>query len=612
VKIIRRQKRAQEASDLEAKERGRPVRAFLTMRSKIQARGRLRELADEASALPGLMERIALAGLLGVAICTAQEQPSTVQTNLLEIQSLTADGKPIAWHNAGEQRIKPFAESLTFGFGTHSNSARTPIRLRYKLEGHDDTWHEGTAEMSLAVRFVDEAGEQIAQKIFPAHGESSGWSGDLKTSTLTHRRETVTVPPKASRLWVVISSAGPPSGVGIFVVDDLIVRRAVSREDFPDVVLRSPFDRQSPGPTNQMPAGWIRDGYRPSMAKIVELGSEVGARTFAILDEDPLGHAEWHTIKESAPRVFPGEQLVIEWNEVFTMGVGDIRTASYGKLLPGKYRFRVSEVTALGQPTGEEASISIIVPRPLWETPWFWATAVIFLVGASLSSGRYLTWRRMQREMVRLKQQRLLEQERLRIAQDIHDDLGARVTQISLLSAMAQGNAAFPESARSSFDNISQMSRELVSALYETVWAVNPENDNLDALGNYLCQMANQLCSQAGLGCRLDVVDLPQNIQLSSQMRHNITMAVKEALHNVIKHANARAVTLSATLSHGAVSISVKDDGRGFQTTNVAPGSGLTNMKRRLSDIGGTCSIQSEPGAGTTVTMRLELRPPDA
>jgi len=218
----------------------------------------------------------------------------------------------------------------------------------------------------------------------------------------------------------------------------------------------------------------------------------------------------------------------------------------------------------------------------------------------------------MQREMVGLKNQRLLEQERLRIAQDIHDDLGARVTQISLLSAMAQGDQAFPERARASFDNISQMSRELVSALYETVWAVNPENDNLDALGNYLCQMANQLCSQAGLRCRLDVVDLPRKIQVSSQMRHNITMAVKEALHNVIKHANAKAVTLHASLVNGGLSISVKDDGRGFQMANVAAGSGLNNMKRRLSDIGGACSIASEPGAGTTVTMSLELKPADA
>src|SRR5260370_4440416 len=106
---------------------------------------------------------------------------------------------------------------------------------------------------------------------------------------------------------------------------------------------------------------------------------------------------------------------------------------------------------------------------------------VTVLVAASLLSGRYITWRRMRREMLRLNHQRMLEQERLRIAQDIHDDLGARVTQISLASAMAHSNSAFPDAARAAFDSTSQMSRDLVSALYETVWAFNPEKDNLDA-----------------------------------------------------------------------------------------------------------------------------------
>ena len=151
----------------------------------------------------------------------------------------------------------------------------------------------------------------------------------------------------------------------------------------------------------------------------------------------------------------------------------------------------------------------------------------------------------MRREMVRLKQQRALEQERLRIAHDIHDDLGARVTQISLLSAMAQDNPAFPEKARADFDKISKMSRELVSALYETVWAVNPENDNLDALGNYLCQMVKQLCERTPLRCRFHVLDLPHEVQVSSQTRHNISMAVKEAVHNIIKHAKASEVTIA-------------------------------------------------------------------
>ena len=552
--------------------------------------------------------------LLAAELCTAQERvPAGPMTDLLEIRSLVADGKAVDLRRHGEQRLSPFPESITFEFGGRNNAPRAPVRLRYKLEGYDETWHEGACEMFVAIRFFDESDDQVGQKLFRAIGDSSGWTGDLKTSILSHRRETLTVPPKATRLWVVISSAGPPSTVGLIVVDDLVVRRTAPREGLPDIVIRPPFDRQSPQlQTNQVPEGWMRDGYRPSMAKIVDLGTEVGAKALAIWDDDPLGHAEWHTIKDQAPRVAAGEQLVVEWNELFTMGVGDVQSSTYGRLSNGSYRFRVIEVTPLGQPTGEEASLLVRVPPPLWDAPWFWVTVVVVLVAASLLSGRYYTWTRVRREMLRLKHQRMLEQERLRIAQDIHDDLGARVTQISLLSAMAQGNTAFPEGARAAFDSISSMSRELVSALYQTVWAVNPENDNLDALGNYLCQTANQLCTQAGLGCRLDVVDLPSNIQISSQTRHNLTMAVKEAIHNVIKHSKATAVTLRTTFEAGVLAICVQDDGCGFAPATDSRGSGLTNMKRRLADIGGTCSVESQPGKGTKVQMRLEIQATDS
>ena len=169
--------------------------------------------------------------------------------------------------------------------------------------------------------------------------------------------------------------------------------------------------------------------------------------------------------------------------------------------------------------------------------------------------------------MARLKQQRALEQERLRIAHDIHDDLGARMTQISLLSAMSQENPAFPDKARADFDKISKMSRELVAALYETVWAVNPENDNLEALGNYLCQMVKQLCEQTSLRCRFHVQGLPHEVQVSSQTRHNITMAVKEAVHNVIKHAGATEVTIRMVFTDGLLDVFVHDDGAGFETS---------------------------------------------
>src|SRR4029078_6810005 len=138
--------------------------------------------------------------------------------------------------------------------------------------------------------------------------------------------------------------------------------------------------------------------------------------------------------------------------------------------------------------------------------------------------------------------ERALENERLRIAQDLHDDFGARGTEISIASALAKKKPNRPDTARGGFARISTLSRDLVTALYETVWAVNPENDNLDALGNYLCQMVHQLCEQAKLSCRLRVPELPRDVQVASQLRHNVILAVKEAINNIIKHASATEV----------------------------------------------------------------------
>ena len=181
------------------------------------------------------------------------------------------------------------------------------------------------------------------------------------------------------------------------------------------------------------------------------------------------------------------------------------------------------------------------------------------------------------------------------------------MTQIALLSAMSQDNLDFPEMARNNFEQISQMSRELVCALYQTVWAVNPENDNLDALGNYICQMVNQLCERVRFRCRFHLPDLPREIEISSQIRHNISMVVKEAVHNVIKHAKASEVKINVEFTGHLLTISVQDDGCGFQPPGNIAGNGLQNMKQRMADIGGSCSIESNLGHGTKIRLSLAV-----
>ena len=544
----------------------------------------------------------------GGLLLSGQTPSGVASDGSLQIGAVTAGGKPVTLTHDGQARLNPFPEAITFSFGPKSGTEHKWVRLRHKLEGYEDKWAEQPGEMALNVRFFDEAGDQISQNIFKVAGESAGWKGGL-TSPLTHRRESVVVPPRASRLWIVLSSAGPPASVGIFVVSDLVVSR-LSVSDNLEAVLRFPFDaKQTDALADHPPQGWIRDGTHPSMAKIIELGQNPVTRAFAILDDDPNGHAEWHNIKEFSPQVRPGEHLVIEWNEMFSLGMGNTRTVNYASLPAGDFQFRVAATTLMGVPTDVETSLAVFVPPPFWREPWFWTATTVVVVLLIVAASRYVVRYRLRKELARLEQQRVLEQERLRIAHDIHDDLGARVTQISLFSAMAQNNQAFPEKARENFDQISRMSRELVSALYETVWAVNPENDNLDALGNFLCQMVNQLCDQRQLRCRLHVEQLPTEVQISSATRHNVTMAVKEAVHNVIKHAKASEVTVRIALTDRVLTIVVQDDGCGFRTGDECSGNGLVNMKRRLEKIGGSCDIESQPGKGTKVNFRLLLKP---
>ncbi len=535
---------------------------------------------------------------------------------------MVADGAPISLRATGRLRLSPHTRSVTFGFGPTANAVGHPARIRFKLDGYDKDWREYDGSMRLCVRFLDGTGDQISETVFRVAGQSAGWTGSPDTAPFLQRRETILVPPRAVSFWVVMSSAGPPATVGVYAISNLVVKTQPSNGAPATVCLPWPFAAaDAPTAAGGAPPGWMRDGLRPSMATIFESGSALRNKGFAIVDDDLNGHAEWHTIKEMATAVTSSDRLIVEWSEAYSFGFAGNVEMPYRDLPAGYYRFRINQMSLMGVPSAQEASVDFEVPLVFWRTPWFWVSVLTIVLAAGAGGWRYAVWRRMHFQLQRLEQQRAVDRERLRIAQDIHDDLGARVTQISLLSAVAEGKACFPEEARTDFGKVSQMTRDLVSALYETVWAVNPENDNLDALANYLCQMANQLCSQARLRCRLEVPDLPAQVSVTSQVRHNLMLAVKEILHNVIKHARASEVRLRITWAADAggaiaprsdgrgsrLTICIQDDGCGFDPASCPPGNGLANVKRRMEGLGGGFSIDSRRVIGTKVTLHLPV-----
>jgi signal transduction histidine kinase len=455
--------------------------------------------------------------------------------------------------------------------------------------------------MKLSVRFIDGNLEQVDEVGFRPIGQSEGWTGDLKTSAFVHHEETIVVPPGAKGVWVAMSSAGPPNAVGIYAISNLVVSRTSTNEQGATSLLSWTGDStgQLVG-SEWVPADWVRNGLRIGMAKLASLGANQAARALLLADDDPNAHAEWTTRKEAAPAVVAGERLLLAWDEARSIGLAGPATVSYPELPAGFYRFRVNELGLAGIPGETEVSLAFEVPLAFWKTPWFWGLFLLLCFSGAAGAYRYAAWRHMRLELGRLENQRALEHERLRIARDIHDDLGARVTQMSLVSGLAQSDPALSEKARGDFNKLSTMAREMVSALYETVWTVNPENDNLDALGNYVCQMVDALCDKAQLRRRLRVAELPHDVQVSSHVRHNLILAVKEAVHNVIKHAKATELSVHMTFGGDLLTIRIQDDGCGFDRAgNGVGGHGLANMERRLEQIGGSCQIKSSPGQGT-------------
>ena len=551
---------------------------------------------------------VAIFGILASQLRTwgADLTPEVGTRPPLEIRSLNVNGQSVSLSDKRRLRLNATPRNVSFGFGAATNTS--VLRLRYKLDGFDEDWREVPGDMSMAVRFTDGNLDQVGETTFRIIGKTEGWTGNLDTSPFVHRKESITVPPGAKSLWVALSSAGPPNTVGICAVTNLVLTRLSSSSERPTTLLSWAADAKGELVASEwVPADWVRSGLRAAMARTAMVGPNHAVRALILLDDDPTAHGEWTSRKEAGPPVTPGDRIEMSWDESCSIGLAGAAEAVYPELPAGFYRFRLNELNLAGVPAEAEVSLAVEVPLSFWKTPWFWGVAC--LLGLSVAAGayRYTAWHHMRRELARVEGQRALEHERVRIARDIHDDLGARVTQISLLSGHAQSDSTLSEKARGDFNAISGMARDLVTALYETVWAVNPENDNLDALGNYICQMVDNLCEKAQLPRRLKLAELPRHVQVSSSVRHNLILAVKESMHNVIKHAKASEVSVHVSLEGSTLLIRVQDNGCGFSPEAQPLGNGLANMRLRLQQIAGECTIQSRPGQGTTVTFQARV-----
>lgn len=293
-----------------------------------------------------------------------------------------------------------------------------------------------------------------------------------------------------------------------------------------------------------------------------------------------------------------------DWVE--TSAQREDRLAIYNRLQPGPYRFQVNACNSEGVWNDVGASLAFVVTPFFWQTWWFRSAVILTFTMIVIAIVRYVSFRRLRAQLVSLEQQAALHKERARIAKDIHDDLGANLTQISLVGELAQQDRETPDKVSNHLEKISGTARQAIKALDEIVWAVNPRNDTLAHFIDYTGQFALDYLSVAGLRCRLDLPEHVPARELSTDVRHNLFLVVKEAINNTVKHAHATEMRLQVTVTDEKLAIIVEDNGVGFdQSPTEAGADGLRNMRQRLTDIGGKCWIQGRPGAGAKVAIEM-------
>jgi signal transduction histidine kinase len=276
----------------------------------------------------------------------------------------------------------------------------------------------------------------------------------------------------------------------------------------------------------------------------------------------------------------------------------------------------------------EVANFELLLDSPsdirVLSRPSFWTLKrLLILVGALFGVlGAALVWIRLlhhevqqrtaqlQKEMhdrELAENQRAMAQERSRIARDLHDDLGSSLTEITMLATASPGLKLSDGEATERMETIAGKSRNLVYALDEIVWAVDPERDTLASVARYLASFAEEYLDGLKVACRVQIPNSFPDQVVSGEVRHHLFLAVKETLNNAVQHGGATQVGFTVRVMETRLLITITDNGSGFDTSGRSNGNGLLNLHHRLEHLHGLCELESFPGKGTTVSLQLPL-----
>ena len=272
---------------------------------------------------------------------------------------------------------------------------------------------------------------------------------------------------------------------------------------------------------------------------------------------------------------------------------GTVRRATYTNLRPGHFTFRVQGATGIGDWSGAEASVSLHVEPLVWQTTWFRLTALVIVVALGAAVYRY-----------RVEQLLEMERMRLRIASDLHDDVGSNLSSIALLSDMLKDASRLDVREQRQMQRINRAAEETVRGLRNIIWLVDPKHG---ALSDLVLRMRSVAGDMLGTVTWTFTGDEVTSQPLGMNTMRNTLLIYKEALHNVMKHAGARRVQIHVGTERGRLLFRIDDDGVGFDPAVEHAGHGVASMRRRAAQVGGTLVIESAPGRGTRLSFSTRL-----
>lgn len=268
------------------------------------------------------------------------------------------------------------------------------------------------------------------------------------------------------------------------------------------------------------------------------------------------------------------------------------REVRYANLSPGKYTFRVIAANS-DNVLSDEATLFIHILPPFYSTWWFRICLTVMSLSLIIFITKKASQFKLKNKIRTLEKEKALEEERHRISKEMHDDLGAGLTQISLISEAAKRRKNAGRFPREELNDIAATSRQLIENVSEIIWAMNPDFDSLSGMIAYLREQISKLLEYSGKEFSIEMPEDFEDINITNIRRKNILMLVKEAVNNSIKHSNASSINVTVELVNDHLYIKVSDDGNGFDPNQITRGNGLKNYSYRTGLLKGKVKLHS-------------------